>query len=108
MLQQIRKRILKYKYYCSMLYFNGYIFNTNNLLPLKDVLKRIYSKKIELNIINLKYLYLDSNIFAEAITRKLKDRNKRVLRVLKLGLKITKKPYFKIHFHKDNIKLNYV
>ena len=67
-----------------MLYFNGYIFNTNNLLPLKDVLKRIYSKKIELNIINLKYLYLDSNIFAEAITRKLKDRNKRVLRVLKL------------------------
>jgi hypothetical protein len=94
------KKLLSYKHYCSMLYFNSYIFNANNLLPLKDILKKIYHKKIEFNIINLKYLYLDSNIFAEAITRKLKDRQKRVLRVLKLGLNLTKKPYFKIHFHK--------
>jgi hypothetical protein len=85
-----------------MLYFNSYLFNTYNILALKDILKKIYSKKIVLNIINLKYLYLDSNIFAEAITRKLKDRKKRVLRVLKLGLKLTKKPFFKIHFHKEN------
>ena len=85
-----------------MLYFNSYLFNTSNILALKDILKKIYSKKIGLNIINLKYLYLDSNIFAEAITRKLKDRKKRVLRVLKLGLKLTKKPFFKIHFHKEN------
>jgi len=70
-----------YKFYCSMLYFNGYIFNANNLLPLKEILKKIYHKKVELNIINLKYLYLDSNMFAEAIAKKLKDRQKRVLRV---------------------------
>jgi hypothetical protein len=72
------------------------------------MLANIYSKKVEFKIINLKYLYLDSNIFAEAITTKLKDRKKRVLRVLKLGLKLTKKPHFKLHFHKDNIKLNYM
>jgi hypothetical protein len=106
------KKGFSYKYYCSMLYFNNYIFNTNNILPLKEIIKKIYmgssTKKVEVNIINLKYLYLDSNIFAEAITRKLKDRQKRVLRVLKLGLKLTKKPYFKIHFHKDNIKLNFM
>jgi hypothetical protein len=87
-----------------MLYFNSYIFNANNLLPLKDILKNIYSKKIELNIINLKYLYLDSYIFAEAITRKLKDRQKRVLRVLKLGLNLTKNPYFKIYLHASDKK----
>ena len=57
-------------------------------------------------VINLKYLYLDSNIFAEAITRKLIDRKKGVLRVLKLSLKLTKLPYFKIHFHRENIQLN--
>jgi hypothetical protein len=102
------KKGFSYKYYCSMLYFNSYIFNTNNILPLKEILKKIYNKKIELNIINLNYLYLDSNIFAEAITRKLKDRQKRVLRVLKLGLNLTKKPYFKIHFHKENIKMNFM
>jgi len=102
------KKGFLYKYYCSMLYFNSYIFNANNLLPIKEILKKIYHKKVELNIINLKYLYLDSNIFAEAITKKLKDRQKRVLRVLKLGLKLTKKPYFKRHFHKDNIQLNFM
>jgi hypothetical protein len=101
------KKLLSYKYYCSMLYFNSYIFNTNNLLPLKDILKKIYNKKIEFNIINLKYLYLDSSIFAQAISIKLKDRQKRILRILKLGLKSTKKPNFKIHFHKKN-KLHFL
>jgi Mitochondrial ribosomal protein (VAR1) len=102
------KKGFSYKYYSSMLYFNSYIFNTNNILPLKDILRKMYNKKIELNIIDLKYLYLDSNIFAEAITRKLKDRQKRVLRVLKLSLNLTKKPYFKIHFHKENVKVNFM
>lgn len=101
------KKLLSYKYYCSMLYFNSYIFNANNLLPLKDILKKIYNKKIEFNIINLKYLYLDSGILAQAISIKLKDRQKRILRILKLGLKLTKKPNFKIHFHKKN-KLHFL
>lgn len=101
------KKLVTYKYYCSMLYFNSYIFNANNLLPLKNILKKIYNKKIEFNIINLKYLYLDSNILAQAISIKLKDRQKRILRILKLGLKLTKKPNFKIHFHKKN-KLHFL
>lgn len=105
-LRELKKEFL-YKYFCSLYYFNNYLFNTKNLLTLKDVLKKIYHKKVELNIINLKYLYLDSNILAEAITRKVKDRKKRVLRILKLGLKLIKKPHFKIHFHKEIIKLNY-
>lgn len=105
---KIDKNIFMYKYYCTMLYFNSYLFNANNLLPLKVILTNIYTKKIELNIVNLKYLYLDSNIFAEAITRKLTDRKKRVLRVLKLGLKLTKQPYFKIHLHKEIIKLHFL
>lgn len=102
------KNLFNLKYFSSMLYFNNYIFNTNNLLALKDIVKKIYNKKVEFNIINLKYLYLDSNIFAEAITRKLIDRKKRVLRVLKLSLKLTKQPYFKLHFHRDNVQLNYM
>jgi Mitochondrial ribosomal protein (VAR1) len=104
----VNKNSFIFKHLCSMLYFNSYIFNSNNLLALKNILKKIYNKKIELNIINLKYLYLDSNIFAEAITRKLIDRKKGVLRVLKLGLKLTKQPYFKLHFHRENVQLNYM
>jgi Mitochondrial ribosomal protein (VAR1) len=104
-LKNIKKKIFLYEYYKARLYFNGYLFNVHNLVPLINILKKIYNKNMELNIVNLKYLYLDSNIFAEAITKKLTDRKKRVLRVLKLGLKLTKKPYFKIHFHKDIINI---
>jgi hypothetical protein len=102
------KNSITYKYYSYMLYYNSYIFNAYNLLAIKNILTNIYQKKIVLNIVNLKYLFLDSNILAEAITRKLKDRNKRVLRVLKLALKLIKQPFFKIHLHKDIIKIHYL
>jgi Mitochondrial ribosomal protein (VAR1) len=69
------------------------------LSRLTHILKKRYQKKISLNIVDLKYLYLDSNIMASAITTKLKDRKKRVLRVLKRVLGLIKKPYFKIHFY---------
>lgn len=69
------------------------------LSRLIHILKKRYQKKISLNIVDLKYLYLDSNIMASAITTKLKDRKKRVLRVLKRVLGLIKKPYFKIHFY---------
>ena len=74
---------------------------SNNLYlsRLNNILKKRYGKKITLNIVDLKYIYLDSNIMAEAITTKLKDRKKRVLRVLKRALGLIKKPYFKIHFY---------
>ena len=99
------KKVLLFKYYYSMLYFYDVKYNNKHLLPLKDITKKRYGKKIRLNIINLKYLYLDSNILAEAITTKLKDRKKRVLRVLKRTLGLIKKPYFKIHFYNKKITL---
>ena len=73
--------------------------NNIYLSRLNHILKKRYLKRISLNIVDLKYLYLDSNIMASAITTKLKDRKKRVLRVLKRVLGLIKKPYFKIHFY---------
>ena len=73
--------------------------NNIYLSRLNNILKKRYGKKISLNIVDLKYIYLDSNIMASAITTKLKDRKKRVLRVLKRALGLIKKPYFKIHFY---------
>ena len=99
------KKVLLFKYYYSMLYFYDVKYNNKHLLPLKDITKKRYGKIIKLNIINLKYLYLDSNILAEAITIKLKDRKKRVLRVLKRTLGLIKKPYFKVHFYNKKITL---
>jgi Mitochondrial ribosomal protein (VAR1) len=96
---KIYKRIFASKFYYTILWV--YYMKSNNiyLSRLNNILKKRYGKKISLNIVDLKYLYLDSNIMAEAITTKLKDRKKRVLRVLKRALGLIKKPYFKIHFY---------
>jgi len=88
-----------FKHSYSMFYLYDVKFNNRHLLRLKNIIKRRYGKKITLNIINLKYLYLDSNILGEAITTKLKDRTKRVLRVLKRIMGLVKTPYYKVHFY---------
>ena len=75
------------------IYLNKYKFNIKNLLYVKNLLSKVYNKTIELNVINLKYLHLDSYILALVISKKLKNRNRRVLRVIRLALKLSKKLY---------------
>jgi hypothetical protein len=81
-----------YKYFISMLYLNILKYNINNMLGLINILNKIYNKSVNLNIKNLKYLYLDNSILANAIVRKVNDRKKRVLRVMKKVLKLLKIP----------------
>lgn len=96
---KLYKRIFSSKFYFATLWV--YYMKSNNLYlsRLNNILKKRYGKKITLNVVDLKYIYLDSNIMADAVTTKLKDRKKRVLRVLKRALGLIKKPYFKIHFY---------
>lgn len=76
--------------YLANIYLNNNKFNYINLLNLKEILYRIYEKKVKINITNIKYVYMENNIFVESITRKLNDRKKGVLRVLKKALKLIK------------------
>ena len=85
------KKLLKYKYFVMLLCFYKFRLNNSSLLGLKNILNKMYGKKIVFRIINLKYMYLDSNIIAEAITKKLRDRKKRILRILKSVIKNIKK-----------------
>jgi Mitochondrial ribosomal protein (VAR1) len=93
------KNMFSSKYYSSILLLNSIKSSYPYLYRLVNILKKRYNKNISLNVVYLKYLYLDSNIMATAITTKLKDRKKRVLRVLKRILGLIKKPYFKIHLY---------
>jgi hypothetical protein len=70
------------------------MFNIRNFLNIKNILNKLYDKKIEVNIVNLKYLYLDGNILALAIVKKLKNRKRRVLKVIRMALRLSKKPSF--------------
>lgn len=79
-------RLFLYKNYLARLYFNKFMFNHNSLFYLKKILYGIYKTKINISIVNLKCLHLDNSIYVDAITRKLRDRNNRVLKVLKNAL----------------------
>jgi hypothetical protein len=89
------KKIFLFKYYISLLYLNNYKFNVVNILGIKNILEKIYNKNIILNFINLKYFYLNNDIFADVITRKLGDRKKRILKVIRKSIMSIK--IFNVH-----------
>ena len=82
-------------YYTQMLSINNYKFKNWFMLGLNSLVSKIYNKKVEFNIVNLKSLHLNSDIFSSAITLKLENRKNRLLRVLKQALKLVKMPSFK-------------
>lgn len=79
-------------YFKQLISFNKSKFETKYLLPLTNLAKKIYSKEIVFNLVSLKYLYLNSYIFSEALVTKLKNRKNRLLRVLKTSLLMFKLP----------------
>lgn len=89
-------------YYKFLLNINQAKFEKNHILKLCELVSRIYNKKVEFNIVNQKYMYLNSDILSEAITLKLKNRNNKLLRVLKSALSMVKLP--KTNKFKDKVK----
>jgi len=79
-------------YYKLLLSLNKFKFENKFLSKLKLLIAKLYNKEVEFNIVNLKTLYLNSDIFTEAISLKLKNRNNKLLRVLKSSLSMVKLP----------------
>ena len=84
------KKELLYMYYVKMLALNNNKFKSWFILGLKKVISNIYNKKVEFNFVNLKYLHLNSDIFSESIAIRLRNRQNRLLSVLKKALKLVK------------------
>jgi hypothetical protein len=92
-LKKILTTICLVRWYKRNIYYIKYKFNVKNILLIKSILNKLYNNKIEINIINLKYLYLDGNILALTVVKKLKSRKRRVLKVIRMALRLSKKPY---------------
>ena len=75
-----------------LLNLNKSKFEDEFLFKLKRIVGKIYNKEVEFNIVNLKTLYFNSDIFTEVIARKLKNRKNKLLRVLKSSLYLVKLP----------------
>ena len=68
------------------LLINDTKFETSVLSELTRLVSNLYNKDVEFNIVNLKKLHLNSDIFTQAVSIKLKNRNNKVYRVLKSSL----------------------
>jgi hypothetical protein len=103
----LEKEIRAMGHYLSLLRLNNYKFDNVKMLPfLKEKLFRLYGKKIEFNIINLKTLYMNSDIFTQAIAIKLKNRSNSLLKVLRRSLSIVKLPRINEVVEKQRIPVN--
>jgi len=86
-LKCLQKEVL-YMYRKQIILLNKSKFDKTYLLPLTDLIKNVYNKKIEFNLVNLNYLYLNSYIFSETLVTKIRNKKNRLLRVLKASLRM--------------------
>ena len=69
----LEKEIMIMAYYKLLLNLNKFKLEDNFILKLKPLISKIYNKEVEFNIVNLKAVYLNSDIFTQAISLKLKE-----------------------------------
>ena len=77
----------------SLLRFNKLKFTKNFMLRLVLLVQDMYNKKVEFNIVKLKKMHLNSDIFTQAVSLKLRERNNKLYRVLKSSLRKIKLPH---------------
>jgi Mitochondrial ribosomal protein (VAR1) len=77
-------------YIKQLFHFNKSKFEDTYLLKLNNIIEKIYNKNVEFNIINLKYIHLNSDLLTQLIAIKLKRRKNYILKVLKKLFKMVK------------------
>ena len=75
-----------------LLQFNYVKFTKPFIFELTRLVQSIYNKKVEFNIVNLKKMHLNSDIFTQAVSLKLRNRDNKLYRILKSSLRKIKLP----------------
>lgn len=83
---------LLYMYYVKMLSLNNNKFKNWFLLGLKKAVYKLYNKNVDFNFVSLKYLHLNSDIFADSIVARIRNRENPLLAVLNRALRLAKIP----------------
>lgn len=89
--KSLDKEILRL-YFEQILFFNKSKLNNTYLAAFTKLIKIVYKKNIDFNLVNLKYLHLNSYIFTETLVTKLKNKKNKLLRVLTNSLSKFKVP----------------
>ena len=85
-----------------LLQFNNVKFTKPFIFELTRLVQSIYNKKVEFNIVNLKKMHLNSDIFTQAVSLKLRNRDNKLYRVLKSSLRKIKLPSVNRLSEKEN------
>lgn len=89
-IRNLNKKLLKRFRYClyykQLIYINKLKFNNFYLQGLINLIKKIYKKNIEFNLINLKSFFVNSDILIQPLKFKLRKKRK-LLRYLKSFIK---------------------
>ena len=78
--------------YFNLLQNNKLKFNALFMSKLVNLIQQMYNKKVQLNIVNLKKMHLNSDIYTQAVSLKLRNRDNKLNRVLKASLRKIKLP----------------
>jgi len=77
-------RLLRFSW---ALYINNLKFKHPTLVSkLKSLVRNLYGKRVEFNVVELKKMHLSSDIFTQVVALKLKNRNNKLYRVLRSSL----------------------
>ena len=63
-----------------------YLFVNQDELGLTSILNKIYNKKIEIKLVDLKSIHLNSDVFSSALALKLRDRKNKAVRILRKAI----------------------
>jgi hypothetical protein len=74
----------------KLINFNLYKFNNINLnlrnLGLISLIEKLYTKEVEIELVELKAIHLNSDIFSSAVALKLRDRKNKAVRILRKAI----------------------
>ncbi len=76
----------------KLLRYNKVKFTRIFISKLLFLVQKIYNKKVQFNIINLRKMHLNSDIYTQAVSLKLRNRDNKLYRVLKSSLLKIKLP----------------
>jgi hypothetical protein len=93
-------------FYKQLMYINKVKYNYTYLKHLKNFLEKLFNKNVEINLVNIKRFYLNSDILSESITLKLTKNRRKMLRYMKnirKKVKINRKNILLIKPVRENI-----
>ena len=74
----------------KLMNFNKSKFNSLNLnlrnLGIISLIEKLYNKKVEINLVELKSIHLNSDVFSSAVALKLRDRKNKAVNILRKAI----------------------